>query len=241
MGISLLISAWLVGAFGGWHCFSMCGGLLAAVGTRDAVTRPLLPARTVTLRQLAYHAGRITTYALLGMAFGTVGALALSAAALLPLQRALYLAANIFLLLLGVNLALGTPGVAWLQRAGAAAFSGVLPTVRPLLQRPGTAGRITLGLLWGLVPCALVYSVLPLALFAGGAWQGGAVMLAFGIGTVPNLLAAGMLLDHGKQFVERSTLRYGAAAILMAFALVGIWRVVYESGAMAKGPFCLTP
>lgn len=241
MGLSALISAWLVGALGGLHCLSMCGGLLAAVGTRDAVTRPLLPARVVTLHQLAYHAGRITTYALLGAAFGAAGALALSAAALLPLQRALYLTANICLLLLGANLALGTPGIAWLQRAGAAAFGGVLPLVQPLLHRPGAAGRIALGLIWGLVPCALVYSVLPLALFAGGAWQGGAVMLAFGIGTVPNLLAAGVLLDRGKRALDRRSLRYAAAAILTAFALVGIWRVFYAPGAMATGPFCLAP
>lgn len=113
--------------------------------------------------------------------------------------------------------------------------------LRPLLHRPGAAGRIALGLIWGLVPCALVYSVLPLALFAGGAWQGGAVMLAFGIGTLPNLLAAGVFLDRGKRVLERSPLRYAAAAILTGFGLVGIWRVFYEPGALATGPFCLTP
>lgn len=241
VALSALISAWLVGALGGLHCLSMCGGLLAAVGTRDALEQPLLPARVVASRQFAYHAGRIITYVLLGVAFGAAGALALSAAALLPLQRALYLTANVFLLLLGANLALGTPGIAWLQRAGAAAFGGVLPVLRPLLHRPGAAGRIALGLIWGLVPCALVYSVLPLALFAGGAWQGGAVMLAFGIGTLPNLLAAGVFLDRGKRVLERSPLRYAAAAILTGFGLVGIWRVFYEPGALATGPFCLTP
>lgn len=238
MRLSVLISAWLVGALGGLHCFAMCGGLLGAVATRDGATQPLVSGHVVAARQLAYHAGRIATYALLGAAFGAAGAIALSAAEFLPLRRALYLAANMFLLLLGVNLALGT-GVAWLQRAGARAFGVVLPIARPLLQRPGVAGRITLGLIWGLVPCALVYSVLPLALFAGGAWQGCAVMLAFGLGTLPNLLAAGVLLARAKRALEGKAVRYAAAAVLIAFAFVGIWRVLYSPGALAQGPFCL--
>ena len=239
MGLSVLISAWLVGALGGLHCAAMCGGLLAAVATRDGAAQPLLPARALAARQLTYHLGRIGTYAVLGSAFGAAGAVALAAADLLPLQRALYLAANLFLLLLGVRLAFGTPGVAWLQRGGATAFGMVLPIVRPLLQRPGPAGRIALGLIWGLTPCALVYSVLPLALLSGGAWQGGAVMLAFGLGTLPNLLAAGVLLARTRRALESRALHIAAAAVLITFALVGLWRVLYSPDTLAQGPFCL--
>lgn len=79
---------------------AMCGGLLAAMTTRDGVAKPMLPARAIAARQLAYQVGRISTYALLGAAFGATGALALHAAHYLPLQRALYAAANVFLLLL---------------------------------------------------------------------------------------------------------------------------------------------
>jgi sulfite exporter TauE/SafE len=239
VGVSALISAWLVGALGGLHCFSMCGGFLAAVATRDGAAQPLLPARVIVTRQLAYHAGRISTYAMLGVAFGAAGAMALAAADFLPLQRALFLAANVFLMLLGVSLALGNPGIASLQRVGAAAFGVVLPVVRPLLQRPGSAGRIALGLVWGLVPCALVYSVLPLALLSGGGWQGGAVMLAFGLGTLPNLLAAGVLLARTRRALESKALRYTAAAVLIAFGLLGAWRALYAPGTLAQGPFCL--
>jgi hypothetical protein len=92
-----------------------------------------------------------------------------------------------------------TPRAGWLQRAGAKAFGAALPIVQPLLLRPGAAGRIAFGLLWGFLPCGLVYSVLPLALFAGGAWQGGAVMLAFALGTLPNLMAAGAVLRRAKR------------------------------------------
>lgn len=245
MALSVLLSAWLVGALGGLHCLTMCGVFVAAVATRDTqvgrTPAPLLPARAVVRRQMIYHAGRIATYALLGAAFGAAGAAVLNAAALLPLQRALYVAANVFVLLLAGSVAFGRPGISWLQRAGAAAFGVLLAALRPLLSQPGTAARLTLGLVWGLVPCALVYSVLPLALFAGGAWQGALVLLAFGAGTLPNLLAAGVLLGRTAPFRQPAARRYAAAAILAAFALIGIYRTLWVPGAMAQGPFCLVP
>jgi sulfite exporter TauE/SafE len=245
MAFSALISAWLVGALGGVHCLAMCGGFMAAISARDRATRdgtaPLLPARAIVRQQLDYHAGRIATYMLLGAAFGAAGAVALQAADLLPVQRALYVIANIFLLMLGLSLVTRSTGVAWLQRVGGAAFGAALPMLRPLLQRPGSAGRITLGLVWGLVPCALVYSVLPLALFSGGVWQGAAVMLAFGLGTLPNLAAAGLLITRAKPFFEPGTLRIAAATLLAVFAVAGIYRALYVPNALAQGPFCLMP
>lgn len=241
MGLSVLISAWLVGALGGLHCLAMCGGLVAALATRDTSSRPLLPARTVLLRRLSYQAGRISTYAFLGAVFGATGALAVQAADYLPLQRALYITANVFLLLLGASLAFTMPGAGWLQRSGAKAFGAMLTALQPLLKRPGATGRLALGLLWGLLPCGLVYSVLPLALFAGGAWQGGAVMLAFGLGTLPNLMAADLLLGRAKRAFDGKAIRYAVAVVLIAFGLIGIWRVLYDPGALARGAFCLAP
>jgi sulfite exporter TauE/SafE len=117
----------------------------------------------------------------------------------------------------------------------------MLPVARPLLRQAGTRGRVALGLLWGLVPCALVYSVLPLAMFAGGLWQGAAVMLAFGLGTLPSLGATGLLIGRAKPMFDRTRLRFAAAALLVTFAAVGIYRVLYVPNALATGPFCLVP
>jgi sulfite exporter TauE/SafE len=244
MALSLLISAWLFGTLGGVHCLAMCGGFVAAAAARDAALGgagavPLLPAATIARRQLVYHAGRVSTYAALGAAFGAAGSVALDAALLLPLQRVLYVGANLFLLVLGLSVALGTPGVAGLQRAGAKLFGTMLPALRPLLARPGVAGRIALGLVWGFVPCALVYAVLPLALFAGGAWQGAAVMLAFGAGTVPMLAAASLAIRLPRPVLSQRGWRYVAAAAVIVFSVTGIYRSLFVAGALAQGPFCL--
>ena len=244
MGLSVLISAWLVGALGGMHCVAMCGGFVAATSARDAdaaVSVPLLPAATVLAREFAYHGGRLATYMMLGAAFGTAGAWAMDAAALAPLQRMFYVAANVFLVFLGLGLLNRSSPFPALQNAGGRLFGAVLPAIAPMLRRPGTTGRVMLGLAWGLVPCALVYGVLPLALFAGGPLQGAAVMLAFGVGTLPNLLALGMLARRGRELLDATAVRCVAAAILIAFGLLGLWRVYFADGALTQGPFCIGP
>jgi len=245
MAYSALISAWLVGALGGLHCLAMCGGFIAATAARDGAagvgTAPLLPARAIAWQQLAYQAGRIATYMLLGAAFGFGGATALKAADVLSIQHAMYVIANVFLLALGIKLALNAHGMGWLQHAGAKTFGAMLLVARPLLRQPGTRARIALGLLWGLVPCALVYSVLPLAMFAGGLWQGAAVMLAFGLGTLPNIAASGFAFSRAKPILEHNAWRYAAGALIAAFALVGTYRALYVPEALAQGPFCLVP
>jgi uncharacterized protein len=244
MALSVLVSAWLLGTLGSVHCLAMCGGFVAATAARDSArpgigAAPLLPAAALIRRQLAYHAGRLGSYSVLGAAFGIAGGAALDTAALLPLQRLLYVGANVFLLVLGLSLMMRTPVVAVLQRAGARFFASALPVVRPLLSLPGTAGRVALGLVWGLVPCALVYATLPLALFAGGSWQGALVMLAFGAGTLPTLAAAGLAFRVPRRALSASRWRYLAATVVIAFSLAGLYRTVFVPGALTQGPFCL--
>jgi sulfite exporter TauE/SafE len=246
MALSLLISAWLVGAVGGLHCLAMCGGFVAAASARDAALRgsaaePLRPGAVLLREQLTYHAARVTAYALLGAIFGVAGAAAMDAQELLPVQRFLYLLANVALLALGLSLLARKPGLAWLQRGGAAAYARILPAVRPLLASPGPGGRIALGLVWGLVPCALVYSVLPLALFAGGAWQGALVMVCFGLGTLPNLFVAGVALVRARHWLQRTGPRRVAAGVLAGFAIAGLYRLAFMPEALAHGAFCIIP
>ena len=242
MSIGLVVSAWLVGALGGAHCLAMCGGLLGAIGARDAAcAQPLLPARVLVWRQAAYHAGRIATYALLGSAFGAAGAAMLGVVDLLPVQRALYVVANVVLLALGAGLVVRMHGGVALQRAGLTAFAPLLRTLQPLLRRHDAAGRIAMGFAWGLMPCAMVYGVLPLALLSGGAWQGGAVMLAFGLGTLPNLLAASVVLTRARRWLSAHAVRIAAAAFMIAFGLFGIGRALFAADTLAQGPFCLLP
>jgi sulfite exporter TauE/SafE len=243
VALSALIGAWLAGTLGGAHCVAMCGGFVAAMSgggqsRAGGGGSELLPARALIRRQLAHNGGRITTYAVLGAVAGGAGGALLAAADWVPLQRSLYLVANLFLLALAFGMVSKRGGVAWLQRAGIALFGKTLPAVRPLLAANSFPARYALGMIWGLVPCALLYSVLAVALFAGGALEGTAVMLAFGLGTLPNLLAAGWIVSRAGGWLDRRIVRLAAAALLAGFAAVGIWRALVGTASLAQGPFC---
>jgi len=232
---ALLLSGLLAGLVGGLHCAAMCGGFAAAAAARDAAI--LRPRRALLARQLTYHAGRVASYTLLGVLFGAVGESALATAKLAPVQQLLYAAANVLLLLLATGIAIPATGTTWLARTGAGAFARVLPHVQPLLRGDRAGSRLALGALWGFVPCTLVYSVLPLALFAGGAWQGGIVMLVFGAATLPHLVGAGFAF--ASLDLRRPRLRRAAAIVICAFGLLGLYRAAFVPGAIGQGPICL--
>jgi len=242
MALSALIGAWLAGVFGGVHCVAMCGGFATAMaGAGQKATGrvvPLRSARALALRQLPHNFGRIATYAILGAAAGGAGGALLSSAGWLPLQRSLYVAANLFLLGLAIAIVSKRNLYVGLQSAGNALLGSVLPMVRPLARADSPVARFALGMVWGLVPCALIYGVLPVALFAGGAVEGAAVMVAFGLGTLPNLLAAGWIASRAQGILGARFARISAAVLVGGFAVVGLWRAMLP-GALASGVFCL--
>lgn len=238
MAWSALISAWLAGVLGGVHCLAMCGGFVAALSRGPSIAR-LVPAGELARAQLPYNVGRVSTYAALGALAGGIGGAMLSLASWLPVQRGLYVVANLTLLALALAMLTRRDGFAWLQAGGRRMFGAVQPAMGRLIGRDGIGARFALGALWGLVPCAMTYSLLPVALFSGGAWQGALVMLAFGLGTFPNLLAAGWMAARARQWLDRWPVRVAAAALLAGFAVVGIARAFGDPAALAQGPFCL--
>ena len=242
MAQSALIAAFLAGLLGGLHCLAMCGGYVGALaaGGGSSQSGIILPARALFFRQVAAHAGRIASYAALGAAFGAAGGAALSAS-WLPVQRGLYVAANALLLFLAIGVARGVSPFAWFERAGLRLYAALLPAARPLAAGTSAASRFGLGLLWGFTPCGLVYGVLPVAMLAGSAADGALVMLLFGLGTLPNLLAAGMLLGRGRSILARPAVRYAAGALIAGFALFGLYRALFVPEALAHGPFCIVP
>jgi hypothetical protein len=242
MPVSALIGAALAGLLGGAHCLAMCGGFVAALSggaaARRAPQAKLLPARVLAWRELPYNLGRVTTYAGLGAVAGGAGGALLGAGDWLAVQRVLYVVANVFLLALAAAIISEGKGWAPLQRAGAALFARALPAVRPLIVRDDALSRYAVGAIWGLVPCGLVYGVLPIALFAGGALAGATVMLAFGLGTLPNLLAAGWIVSRVRSWVNPRTVRFASAALLAGFAVLGIGRALFWPPAALQGAFC---
>jgi uncharacterized protein len=211
-----LAAVFVVGLLGGAHCIGMCGGIVAALTVRLPGERPR---RSLSL---AYHAGRIATYAGLGALAGGAGSLALLAEGFLPVQVTLYVLAQLMLLALGLYL-LGVPRyVAVFERAGARLWRRVQPRAQALFPVRTPARALAVGSVWGLLPCGLVYSVLATAMVFGSAAGGALVMLAFGLGTLPALLAAGEVLPALERWRRSPWTRRVAGGAVLAFGLAGL-------------------
>jgi sulfite exporter TauE/SafE len=239
---SLLVAVFLGAIVSGWHCALMCGGIAAAIerqgNTHEATYIPLQSKSELFHLQLIMHLGRLTTYVLLGAVAGWVGAV-LWQQNVVPIQRPLFALTSLILLVMGLRLLRqrsNSPLLVgkWLGARIASYWAKYLGSFT------GRSSRWFSGMVWGLVPCGLVYSVLPLAFLSGDVLTGAALMLAFGLGTLPNLLLISKFSAALTQFGQYVWVRYIAAGLLLSAGIFGLYRAWYLSDDLLKGGFCIS-
>ncbi len=213
-----LAGAFVVGLLGGVHCLGMCGGIVGALTLGQPRARADEPG--FWLLQLGYNLGRLASYALAGALAGGLGLLLAAAGPLADAQRALDVAAGLFMVVLGLYLAGWWSGLARLERAGGLLWKRIEPLGRRLLPVRSPLHAFLLGMVWGWLPCGLVYSVLVWSLSAGGVAQGALLMLAFGLGTLPNLLLMGAAAGWLAGFLRRPAVRRLAGALVILLGLM---------------------
>lgn len=222
----------MIGLLGGAHCIGMCGGIVSAL------SGPQPGSASVWSRQLAYNLGRICSYTCIGAAVGALGSASLLFNRFLPVQLALYVLANLMLIGMGFYLMGFTRVLVGVERLGQGLWRRIQPLSRRLLPVRDWRGALPVGFLWGFLPCGLTYSVLSLALVSGSALRGGGLMLAFGAGTLPNLLLAGMLLMRYRNVVRSRSFRLVAGLIVLAFGVYGLIRAPELGGRLWAGVVC---
>ena len=219
---SSYFALFLVGLLGGTHCIGMCGGIVGALSL-GAASRPSL--------HLAYNAGRILSYGVAGAIAGALGGASLALSDQLPARLMLFSLANLMLVALGLYLMGVTRALAFSERFGAKLWRHLQPLTRRYLPARTMAQAFPLGLLWGWLPCGLVYSALVTALASGSAASGAALMLAFGLGTLPNLLLAGLLAVRLKAYAAKPAVRLAAGLLVLCFGLWGLFaalRLIFQ-------------
>ncbi|HEY9100025.1 MAG TPA: sulfite exporter TauE/SafE family protein [Thiobacillus sp.] len=217
-----LLAALLAGLLGGVHCVGMCGGIVAAFSFRADGSAP--PFRL----HLAYNLGRVFSYALFGALAGALGA-SLKLADFLPVQMLLYVLAQVVMILLGLYLAGWSQWVLIFERAGGALWKHIKPLFQKLLPVKTVPQAVLAGMAWGWLPCGLVYSILVSALAAGSASSGAALMLAFGLGTLPNLLGMGLFARQIQPFMQQRWVRRGAGLTVAGFGVWGLLALAYSA------------
>ncbi|MCW9057425.1 MAG: sulfite exporter TauE/SafE family protein [Gammaproteobacteria bacterium] len=217
MDVSYL-AAFLVGLLGGVHCVGMCGGIVGALAL--GLPREVRDSARMLPYLLAYNLARIASYTLAGALLGGVGYLAAHWSGLRHAQLGLQVLAALFMIALGLYLAGWWLGLARLERVGGRVWQRIEPLGRRFLPVRTPAQAFLLGLLWGWLPCGLVYSVLVWSISRGDAIEGGMLMLSFGLGTLPTLLLMGMAATRLSAFVRHIWVRRVAGMLVMGF---GLW------------------
>jgi uncharacterized protein len=234
---ALLGGALLAGALSGAHCGTMCGGIAGALQGQAPVT--LHRTRRAAIwhglaTALPHNLGRIASYALIGMLAGAAGSGWIQFQDGAWLRQALFAFANSLLVALGLSLMFRRQLANAAERLGGHAWQRVRPFAARLMTDTTPSKRLLLGLLWGAMPCALIYAMLLSALASGSPVHGALLMLAFGLGTLPNLLAIGLawslpasgalriFAGNGTPAISYKAL---AGAVMLAFGIFGLLRL----------------
>lgn len=215
-----ILSVFLVGLLGGVHCVGMCGGIVTALSFATPNAKPSLP------MLLGYNSGRLLSYALAGAIAGAVGASTLLLHDFLPVSRGLYVFANVMLILLGLYLAGLSRAVLVLENLGGGIWKRLQPLMKRFMPVRNPLQALLVGMVWGWLPCGLVYSVLISALATGSAGHGALLMLAFGLGTLPNLLAMGLLAQRLQHLTRQPSVRLVAGLLVASFGVLGLARLL---------------
>ncbi|MEK7736625.1 MAG: sulfite exporter TauE/SafE family protein, partial [Pseudomonadota bacterium] len=145
---------------------------------------------------------------------------------------------NLMLVALGLYLTGLTQVLAFSERAGQRLWMRIQPLTRRLLPARSIAQAFPLGMLWGFLPCGMVYSVLTAAMMAGSAARGAGLMLAFGLGTLPNLLLAGLLLGRLRAVTRAKSVRLVSGLLVLGFGVFGLINASTLGGRLWQGVVC---
>jgi sulfite exporter TauE/SafE len=225
--VGVLLTAFFAGLLGSGHCFGMCGGIAAGLGTIPAPGESQNTVKTRTATAVLFNVGRIFSYAALGL----ISAWILSSAGQMlnvPLwSKILRLLTALMIFMIGLQFLFNWQLLGVIERAGARVWRLVLPLAVRASALPGGAGRLLLGLCWGLLPCGLVYTVLLTAAAAGEPIGGSLIMMAFGIGTLPSMLGMSLAAPALAAFLTDQWTRrlLGAAMILLAVLSVSLMAI----------------
>jgi len=216
-----IIAVFFVGLLSGVHCLGMCGSIVGIL------TGQLPQGKTRWPFHLAYSSGRVASYTLAGALVGALGQAGLLLRDDVPVQHLLFALSSLMLIALGLYIA-GIWGlVRRIEGLGRFLWQRIQPLTRGLLPVKTPFQAFLLGTLWGWMPCGLVYSVLVTALAAGRADSGALVMLAFGLGTLPNLLLIGLFWESLRRWVQSPRVRLAAGLLVAGFGVYGMVKVGY--------------
>ena len=213
-----LTSAFLLGFFSTLHCIGMCGGIIGALSLSLPEEIRNNKTRLFTF-VLSYNIGRITSYSIAGLIAGAVGTGVLQSAGFDQGHSVLKYIGVSMMVAIGLYLTGWLPQLASVEKIGVPLWKRLEPFGRKLVPVVSIPRALAYGMVWGWLPCGLVYFVLIWALTAGDAVNGALTMLAFGLGTLPTLIAAGFMTSWITRFARSARARQVVGLLIIAMAI----------------------
>ncbi|KXI22663.1 sulfite exporter TauE/SafE family protein [Photobacterium sanguinicancri] len=208
-------AAFIIGLMGAGHCLGMCGGVAAAL----TMGMPNQQKNNRWHYLLMYNLGRLLSYTIaggiIGGAFAGVATLSGSSYALISLR----LFASVMMIILALYLGQWWQGLVKIEKVGHILWKRIAPKANTFLPLKSPMAALPFGVLWGWLPCGLVYSTLSWAAVSGSLVSGSLVMLAFGLGTLPAMLVVGGLASQLKQLLSNLYFKRANALLLLGYGI----------------------
>jgi len=213
-------AAFLIGLLGASHCISMCGGITGALSMAIPPGSNRQSRLLATL--LSYNLGRIFSYGLAGFIMGSFGWLLAEQASVIA--TALRTIAAILLIVMGLYIAGWWKGLVFIEKLGGGLWKIIQPWSKKVLPVKDLKGALLLGLIWGWLPCGLVYSTLIWSSMANDPVLSSLHMIAFGLGTLPAILTTGLLAKQASSLIQNTGFRMLSGLLLIAY---GLWTLPF--------------
>nr|WP_315263403.1 sulfite exporter TauE/SafE family protein [Moraxella osloensis] len=212
---ALFLAAFSMGLFGSPHCLGMCGGIVTAFGlsmqhVSDSKKNGLI---------LTYHLGRLISYALLGLIASVIGVAIFQS---IMSNSAPRIVLGAVLVLIGLAM-LGLPLFNQLEKFGMRFWQSLAPLRKKVFPIDSFGKALFAGLLWGFLPCGLVYGALMMAIAGNNIATGAALMFVFGLGTMPMLIATQKTVGMLQSSIKHFRLRQINGVIMMLSGLAVIF------------------
>ncbi len=220
--IEFLFSALLLGLAGSLHCVGMCGAIVTAFSMNSK--NKSFTAQFVS--SLMNNLGRISTYIILGVIAGVISSVSSS----LGFLTGLRIIAALILIMVGVNLILNQKGFSWIESFGAKIWQHIKPMATAINPAKSNFHSYISGLLWGLIPCGLVYSAVTAATASGDITYSVLFMALFGFGTLLPLLAMGIGFSHLAYWMKKPWVKNSLAVLLIGFGSWSLYSLTQHSG-----------
>jgi len=207
-GYLLALTTGILGGFG--HCIGMCGPLVASY----TLASPSAGVHLLINRMpphLLYNLGRITTYAIIGGIMGISGSFVNVAGRIAGIQNIVAIAAGVMMIGMGLNIAGVRGNLEWIDKRNIT----VLRAAQKVLRSPSPLRYYPLGLLLGLLPCGLSYTVFIASAGTGGLLSGMLTSLLFGIGTLPAILLFGIVITFLSPTLRGRIYRAGGVIVII--------------------------